>query len=130
MSRTMTRNQEHFRQALTRLPLGVASNFRFWGEGRTVYVKEGRGARVTDLDGNIYVDYRMGYGPAILGYADPRVDEAARNGMEVGGVFALSTEREFTVAERISRMVPAAELVRFSNSGTEAVMAGLRLARA
>src|SRR6201993_2161330 len=129
MSRSMTRNQEHYRRALTRLPLGVASNFRFWGEGRTVYVKEGRGARVTDLDGNVYVDYRMGYGPAILGYADPRVDEAARAGMEVGGVFALSTEREYTVAQRISKMVPAAELVRFSNSGTEAVMAGLRLAR-
>src|SRR6202008_4672478 len=83
-----------------------------------------------DLDGNVYVDYRMGYGPAILGYADPRVDAAARAGMEVGGVFALSTERELRVAERISKMVPAAELVRFSNSGTEAVMAGLRLARA
>src|SRR6202163_850368 len=130
MSRTMTRNHEHYRRALTRLPLGVASNFRFWGEGRTVYVKEGRGARVTDLDGNVYVDYRMGYGPAILGYADPRVDAAARAGMEVGGVFALSTEREYLVAERIARMVPAAELVRFSNSGTEAVMAALRLARA
>jgi glutamate-1-semialdehyde 2,1-aminomutase len=130
MPRTMTRNQEHFRRALTRLPLGVASNFRFWGEGRTVYVKQGRGARVTDLDDNVYVDYRMGYGPAILGYADPRVDEAAREGMSVGGVFALSTEMEYNVAQRISRMVPAAELVRFSNSGTEAVMAALRLARA
>jgi glutamate-1-semialdehyde 2,1-aminomutase len=58
------------------------------------------------------------------------VDAAAREGMEVGGVFALSTLRELSVAEKISRMVPAAELVRFSNSGTEAVMAGLRLARA
>ncbi|HEY6922934.1 MAG TPA: aspartate aminotransferase family protein [Steroidobacteraceae bacterium] len=130
MKRAMTRNQEHFRRALQRLPLGVASNFRFWGEGHTVYVKEGRGARVTDLDGNVYVDYRMGYGPAILGYADPRVDAAALDGMKVGGVFALSTELELKVAERISKMVPAAELVRFSNSGTEAVMAALRLARA
>ena len=126
----LTKNHEHYRRALTRLPLGVASNFRFWGEERTIYVKHGRGARVTDLDDNVYVDYRMGYGPAILGYADPRVDEAAREGMEVGGVFALSTEREYRVAERIAQMVPAAELVRFSNSGTEAVMAALRLARA
>src|SRR6202035_1743883 len=130
MTRTMTRNHEHFRKALKRLPLGVASNFRFWGEDRTVYVKQGRGARVTDLDDNVYVDYRMGYGPAILGYADARVDEAARAGMNVGGVFALSTEMELKVAERIAKMVPAAELVRFSNSGTEAVMAALRLARA
>src|ERR1700726_3427254 len=130
MARTLTKSHEHYRRALPRLPLGVASNFRFWGEDRTIYVKEGRGARVTDLDDNVYVDYRMGYGPAILGYADPRVDEAARAGMQVGGVFALSTERELSVANRIARMVPAAELVRFSNSGTEAVMAALRLARA
>jgi glutamate-1-semialdehyde 2,1-aminomutase len=130
MARNLTRSQAHYRRALQRLPLGVASNFRFWGEDRTIYVKHGRGARVTDIDGNVYVDYRMGYGPSILGYADPRVDAAAREGMEVGGVFALSTEREYAVAQRISQMVPAAELVRFSNSGTEAVMAALRLARA
>ncbi len=130
MTRVLQKNQAHYRRALTRLPLGVASNFRFWGEDRTIYVKYGRGGRIVDLDDNEYVDYRLGYGPAILGYADPRVDEAAREGMQVGGVFALSTEREYKVAERISKMVPAAELVRFSNSGTEAVMAALRLARA
>src|SRR3569833_2186249 len=130
MSRTMTQNHAHFRRAIQRLPLGVASNFRYWGEERTIYIKQGRGARIVDLDDNVYIDYRLGYGPAILGYADPRVDEAARKGMDVGGVFALATERELAVAERISKMVPAAELVRFSNSGTEAVMAALRLARA
>ena len=52
-----------------------------------------------DIDGNEYIDYRMGYGPAILGYADPRVDEAARQGMEIGGVFGLSTELEYEVAK-------------------------------
>src|SRR5476651_369551 len=130
MARKLTNSNAHFKKALTRLPLGVASNFRYWGEDRTIYVKYGRGARVVDIDDNEYVDYRLGYGPAILGYAEPRVDAAAREGMEVGGVFALSTEREYKVAQRISKMVPAAELVRFSNSGTEAVMAGLRLARA
>src|SRR6202163_3850756 len=130
MARKLTKSNAHFQRAVKRLPLGVASNFRYWGEDRTIYVKRGMGARITDLDDNEYVDYRLGYGPAILGYAHPEVDQAAREGMEVGGVFALSTEREFTVAERISKMVPAAELVRFSNSGTEAVMAALRLARA
>jgi glutamate-1-semialdehyde 2,1-aminomutase len=130
MPRNLSKNHAHFRRAVQRMPLGVASNFRFWGEDRTIYVKSGRGARITDLDDNVYVDYRMGYGPAILGYADPRVDQAAREGMQVGGVFALSTECEFRVAERIAKMVPAAQLVRFSNSGTEAVMAALRLARA
>ena len=128
--RTLTRSNAQFRKALGRLPLGVASTFRYWGPDRTIYVDHGRGGRLWDLDGNPYVDYRLGYGPAILGYADPRVDEAARRGMEVGGVFALSTEREYAVADRIARMVPSVDLVRFSNSGTEAVMAALRLARA
>jgi glutamate-1-semialdehyde 2,1-aminomutase len=126
--RPLTRSRAQFAKARTKLPLGVASNFRYWGEN-TIYVKHGRGARLTDIDDNDYIDYRLGYGPAILGYADPRVDAAAIEGMKVGGVFALATEKEYEVAERISRMVPAAELVRFSNSGTEAVMAALRLAR-
>ncbi len=130
MSRVLDKSHAHYRRALSRLPLGVASNFRFWGEERTIYVKYGRGGRIVDIDDNEYIDYRLGYGPAILGHADPRVDEAACEGMKVGGVFALSTEREYYVAERIAKMVPAAELVRFSNSGTEAVMAALRLARA
>src|SRR5262245_42190479 len=128
--RDITKSNAHFRKALKRLPLGVASSFRYWGEERTIYVHHGKGGRTWDIDGNCYVDYRLGYGPAILGYGDDRVDAAARKGMEVGGVFALSTERELIVANRISKMVPAVELVRFSNSGTEAVMAALRLARA
>jgi glutamate-1-semialdehyde 2,1-aminomutase len=128
--RSLTRSNQHFTKASSKLPLGVSSNFRYWGDDKTIYVNRGKGGRIWDIDDNEYIDYRLGYGPVILGYADPRVDEAARRGMEVGGVFALSTELEFDVASRISRMVPAAELVRFSNSGTEAVMAALRVARA
>src|SRR5437773_2119986 len=63
MARTLTRNQEHYRRALQRLPLGVASNFRFWGVDRTLYVKHGRGARLTGLDGNVYGDFAMWYTP-------------------------------------------------------------------
>jgi len=127
--RSLARSNQHFRKANQKLPLGVSSNFRYWGDEGTIYVKRGKGARVWDIDDNEYIDYRLAYGPVILGYADQRVDEAARQGMEVGGVFALSTELEYDVACRISKMVPAAELVRFSNSGTEAVMAALRIAR-
>ena len=130
MPRLLDNSHAQYRKAVTKLPLGVSSNFRYWGEDGTIYVRRAAGARLWDLDGNEYIDYRLGYGPSILGYADPRIDAAARKGMEVGGVFALATEREYTVASRISKMVPAAELVRFSNSGTEAVMAALRLARA
>lgn len=128
--RSLSRSNQHFEKANTRLPLGVSSNFRYWGDDKTIYIERGKGARVWDIDGNEYIDYRLAYGPVILGYADERVDAAAREGMSVGGVFALSTELEFEVASRISQMVPAAELVRFSNSGTEAVMAALRVARA
>ena len=129
-SRKLTNSNAQFQRAVKRLPLGVSSTFRYWGDDRTIYVHHGKGGRLWDIDGNGYVDYRLGYGPAILGYADDRVDAAARRGMAVGGVFALSTEKELVVADRIASMVPAAELVRFSNSGTEAVMAALRLARA
>jgi glutamate-1-semialdehyde 2,1-aminomutase len=128
--RDLTKSNAQFKRAVKRLPLGVSSSFRYWGEDRTIYVARGKGGRVWDIDGNEYVDYRLGYGPAILGYADDRVDEAAKRGMEIGGVFALSTERELIVADRICKMVPGMDLVRFSNSGTEAVMAALRLARA
>jgi glutamate-1-semialdehyde 2,1-aminomutase len=128
--RCLDKSNKHFLKANTRLPLGVSSNFRYWGDKKTIYAKRGKGARLWDIDDNEYIDYRLAYGPNILGYADARVDEAARQGMEVGGVFALATELEYEVACRIAKMVPAAELVRFSNSGTEAVMAALRIARA
>jgi len=127
--RSLDKSNQHFQKANGKLPLGVSSNFRYWGDDKTIYIKRGKGARLWDIDDNEYIDYRLGYGPAILGYADDRVDAAAREGMNVGGVFALGTELEYEVACRISRMVPAAELVRFSNSGTEAVMAALRIAR-
>ncbi len=127
--RSLKKSNEYFKRALKSMPLGVSSNFRYWGEEKTLYIKRAKGPRIWDIDDNEYIDYRLGYGPAILGYADDRVDAAAREGMEVGGVFALATELEAVVAERIQKMVPSAELVRYSNSGTEAVMAALRLAR-
>jgi glutamate-1-semialdehyde 2,1-aminomutase len=128
--RCLSKSNQQYQKANEKLPLGVSSNFRYWGADKTIYAKRGKGARLWDIDGNEYIDYRLAYGPAILGYADPRVDEAAREGIEIGGVFALATELEYEVASRLSRMVPAAELVRFSNSGTEAVMAAMRIARA
>ena len=118
MARSLAKSNAHFQKAIKRLPLGVSSNFRYWGEEKTIYAASAKGARLRDIDGNEYIDYRLAYGPCILGYADPRVDAAAKAGIDVGGVFALATEREYAVAERIASMVPAAEMVRFSNSGT------------
>ena len=127
--RKMDKSRAHFQEAIKHMPLGVSSNFRYWGDDNTVFVKKGKGARLWDLDGNEYIDYRLGYGPAILGHCNEIVDAAARDAQSVGTVFALGTEKEVTVAKLIKEMMPAAELVRFSNSGTEAVMAALRLAR-
>ena len=129
-TRSLKKSNKHFQKAIQQLPLGVTSNFRYWGDEETIYIDRASGCRIRDIDGNEYIDYRLAYGPYILGYADPRVDQAAREGIEIGGVFALSTELEYEVAQKISSMVPSAELVRFSNSGTEAVMAALRVARA
>ncbi|HEY4163045.1 MAG TPA: aspartate aminotransferase family protein [Dongiaceae bacterium] len=127
--RDLTKSRAHFKEALKHMPLGVSSNFRYWGDDETVFVKHGKGARLWDIDGNEYIDYRLGYGPAILGHCHPEVDQAARDNQHVGTVFALGTEKEVTVAKLIKEMMPAADLVRFSNSGTEAVMGALRLAR-
>jgi len=129
MARTLKRSNLHFELALERLPLGVASDRGYWGDDRTLYAKRASGARLWDIDDNEYIDYRLGGGQVILGYSDPRVAKAARAGIALGGGFTLSTELEFAVAERIATMVPAAELVRFSNSGAEAVVDALRLAR-
>ena len=74
--RKLDKSRAHYQEAVKHLPLGVSSNFRFWGEDETVFVKHGKGARLWDLDGNEYIDYRLGYGPAILGHCHPEVDAA------------------------------------------------------
>jgi glutamate-1-semialdehyde 2,1-aminomutase len=63
MTRSLVRSNAHFRKAVGRLPLGVSSNFRYWGDDKTIYIKRARGARLEDIDGNEYIDYRMAYGP-------------------------------------------------------------------
>src|SRR4026208_1990815 len=72
MTRSLAKSNAQFQKAIRRLPLGVSSNFRYWGEDTTIYVKSAKGARLTDIDGNEYIDYRLAYGPCILGYADDR----------------------------------------------------------
>jgi glutamate-1-semialdehyde 2,1-aminomutase len=128
MRRTLERSNLHFERAVERLPLGVASDCGYWGDGRTLYVKRASGARLWDIDDNEYIDYRLGGGQMILGYADLRVAKAARAGISLGGVFALATELELAVAERIAQMVSAAELVRFANSEAEAIIDAQRVA--
>jgi len=112
------------------LPLGVNSNFRYWGEGITPYVEKAKGAYLWDVDGKRYIDYRLAFGPIILGHAYPEVDSKVIEEIQSGVLFAMTGELEVAVAEMIADMAPAVEMVRMACSGTEATMHAIRVARA
>ncbi len=95
-----------------------------------IYLQRGRGAHVWDVDGNEFVDFPMGLGPVILGYAEPAVDEAIRRQLVDGITFTLMHPLEVEVAERIVAMCPGVEAVRFGKSGSDALSAAVRAARA
>lgn len=130
MTRERKRSAELLKRAMAAMPLGVSSNFRYWGDEATLFIQGASGPHMWDLDGNRYIDYRLAFGPVILGHAHPEVDENVAEAMRGGVVFAMSTEREVAVAERMKAMVPGLERVRFANSGTEATMHAVRVARA
>ncbi len=121
--------QAIFDRAMKVLVKGVSSNFRYWGPESTPIVARGKGAKVWDADGNEYIDYRLGWGPIILGHADDRVNRAVIETIANGTTFATTTELEVAVAEKIVKMVPGMEMLRFTNTGTEATMHALRTAR-
>ncbi len=112
------------------LPLGVNSNFRFWGDGITPYVERAKGAHLWDVDGKRYIDYRMAFGPIILGHSYDEVDRKVIEEIQNGILFAMTGELEIAVAEMITEMAPAVEMVRLACSGTEATMHAIRVARA
>ena len=114
------------------LPGGVNSPVRGYGAvgGEPVVIASGAGALLTDLDGNEYVDYVCSFGPLILGHAHPAVVQAVQAAAARGTSFGAPTEAEAELAERVVAAVPSIEMVRFVNSGTEATMSALRLARA
>ena len=120
---------EMYRRATRTLPGGTDSNFRAWGED-TIYVDRGQGGRVWDLDGNEYVDLRMGYGPVILGHNDERVDDYVNERMRKGVSFSLTSEDEVRAMELLCELTGWVEMARMTVSGTEATMHAMRLARA
>ena len=130
--RKQTLSREWFERAQRSLVEGVNSPSRgsaVFSHGPLV-VDRGLGSRVWDLDGNEYVDFLMSFGALIHGHAHPAIVAAVTAAMATGSHFASSTPAEVEAAERFCRMVPIAETVRFTNSGTEATMLALRLARA
>src|SRR3954468_155914 len=123
------RQMELYRRALDVMPGGTDSNFRAWGDD-TIYVDRGQGGRVWDMDGNEYVDLRMGYGPVILGHGDSRVDDYVNERMRKGVSFSLTSEDEIEAMELIKQMTGWVGKARMTVSGTEATMHAMRIARA
>ena len=111
------------------MPYGVNSNFRYWGDDDTLVVSRGEGPYVYDADDKRYIDYRLGFGPIILGHGYPEVVKKVQDAIEGGSVFAWTTPYEIELCERIIKMCKV-DKVRLTNSGTEATMHALRIARA
>ena len=119
------------KRAETLMPGGVSSPVRaFKSVGLSpVVIKKAKGGRIYDIDGNEYIDYVMSYGPMILGHADERVVKAVSSSAADGFSFGATTEAEIELAGLINKHFPSIESVRLVNSGTEAVMSAVRLAR-
>ncbi|HKM77234.1 MAG TPA: glutamate-1-semialdehyde 2,1-aminomutase [Candidatus Bathyarchaeia archaeon] len=118
-------------EAAIYLPSGASSNVRVHlHEPYPILFKSGEGPRVTDVDGNSYVDYLMAYGSLILGHKHPRIIAEIQKQLEKGTMFGTTTELEIEVAKLVTNAVPCAEMITFSNTGTEATMEAVRIARA
>ena len=126
-----SRSEALFAEALKHIPGGVNSpvrGFRAVG-GTPFFAASASGARVTDVDGNTYIDYVGTWGPAILGHAALPIVRAIQSTAERGTSFGIPHAQEVTMAQRVKSLVPSVEKVRFCNSGTEATMSAIRLAR-
>jgi glutamate-1-semialdehyde 2,1-aminomutase len=129
---SLTNSEAAFLKAQQVMPGGVSSPVRAFKAvgGTPVFIREGEGAEVTDVDGNRYIDYVGSYGPLIAGHANERVVAALSKAIGRGTSFGAPTESETQLASVIVSALPAVEMVRFVNSGTEATMSAIRLARA
>jgi glutamate-1-semialdehyde 2,1-aminomutase len=127
----MSRSEELFARALQKIPGGVNSPVRAFRSvgGKPLFIARGEGARIWDVDGREYIDYVGSWGPLLFGHRSPEVLAALEEALKTGTSFGAPTEREVELAELICKLVPSVEKVRLVNSGTEATMAAIRLAR-
>jgi glutamate-1-semialdehyde 2,1-aminomutase len=125
------KSEKWFERALAHIPGGVNSPVRaFRGVGGSpIFIKRGEGSHLFDVDGNSYIDYVCSWGPLILGHLPLPVVEALRGVLEIGTSFGAPTAQEVELAELIAHLVPSMQMVRLVNSGTEATMSALRVAR-
>src|SRR4030088_4609 len=119
---------EAHKKNLKRIPLGVASNYRAY-DPWPIFVKEASGSKFRDLDGNEYIDHNLTFGALMAGHCHPAVMKAVSARLSTGTMFGMPHDMEWQLAEEICERFPV-EMVRFGNSGTEATMHAIRLARA
>lgn len=126
------RSRQLYERARRVTPGGVNSPVRAFGSvaGQPFFTASGEGSRLRDVDGVEYIDYVLSWGPLILGHADPRVNEAVEAALRKGTHYGTPTPEEVELAEKVVALVPSIEMVRFVNSGTEATMSAVRVARA
>lgn len=126
-----TQSTDAYKEAVDLMPGGVNSPARaFKSVGMSpIFMKEGKGSKVTDIDGNRYIDYVLSWGPLILGHADDRVVQQLKEIAEQGTSFGTPTLLENKLAKLVMERLPSIEMIRMVNSGTEATMSALRLAR-
>ncbi len=126
-----SRSKELFAQARKVIPGGVNSPVRAFGSvgGNPLFIDSAKGAHITDVDGNTYIDYVGSWGPMILGHAHPKVLKAVREALAKGASFGAPTKLETDLAELICSALPGVDRVRMVSSGTEATMSAIRLAR-
>ncbi|HKS97039.1 MAG TPA: aminotransferase class III-fold pyridoxal phosphate-dependent enzyme, partial [Terriglobia bacterium] len=121
------RSHAAHQKALPWLPLGVASNFRIY-DPYPIFVRDAQGARLHDLDGNEYLDFNLCFGALMAGHCHPAVVRAVQKTLTTGTMYGMPHELEAELAQEICARFPV-EQVRFANSGTEATMHAIRLAR-
>src|SRR5262250_3162784 len=126
--RRTPKSAEAYQKNLKRIPLGVASNYRAY-EPYPIFVKEGRATHFRDLDGNDYIDHNLCFGALMAGHCHPAVMKAVEPCLRTGTMFGMPHDLEWELAEEICNRFPI-EMCRFGNSGTEATMHAIRLARA
>jgi glutamate-1-semialdehyde 2,1-aminomutase len=123
------KSEDLFKDAKNYLPGGVDSPVRAF-QPNPFFALKGEGSRLFDVDGNSYIDYCLAYGPLVLGHANPAVINAVKDQLSKGSAYGVPTENEINLAKEVIKRMPCAEMVRFVNSGTEATMSAIRLARA
>lgn len=128
----MTKSEAFFERAQEVIPGGVNSPVRAFRSvgGNPLFIAQGQGSRIFDVDGKEYIDYVGSWGPLLLGHRHPEIVAALAQTLEIGTSFGAPTPREIELAEEICAAVPSIEMVRLVNSGTEATMSAIRLARA